>query len=78
MSGILKKYNENINQWESVLIGEIGPQGIQGPTGVQGNVGPGDIINSGPDAITSFWAGTQAQYDALGTYSVNTLYFVRN
>ena len=27
--------------------------------------------------VTAFWTGTQAQYDALGTYSDTTLYLIK-
>lgn len=30
----------------------------------------------GSIATKDFWSGTQAQYDALGTYDANTLYFI--
>ena len=29
-----------------------------------------------PDAVSNVWAGTQAEYDALGSYNSDTLYFV--
>lgn len=40
---------------------------------------PGDVpLNSdlGSVATKNFWSGTQAQYDALGTYDSNTIYFI--
>jgi trimeric autotransporter adhesin len=33
-------------------------------------------LSTGPNAIGGIWSGTQAQYDALGTYSATTLYFI--
>ena len=30
----------------------------------------------GSIAVKDYWQGTQAQYDALGTYDSNTLYFI--
>jgi len=33
-------------------------------------------VNTRDDSSLSFWAGTQAQYDALGSYSSNTIYYV--
>jgi hypothetical protein len=35
-----------------------------------------NITDLGTIAAYSAWTGTQAQYDALGTYDINTLYFV--
>ena len=34
------------------------------------------ITSSGPNLIANVWSGTQAQYDALGSYDNNTLYFI--
>ena len=33
-------------------------------------------LSTGPNAIGGIWSGSQAQYDALGTYSATTLYFI--
>jgi hypothetical protein len=30
----------------------------------------------GSIAVKDYWQGTQAEYDALGTYDLNTLYFI--
>lgn len=32
--------------------------------------------DNSPNAVLSVWAGSQAQYDALGTYNPATLYFI--
>ena len=55
--------------------GDIGIQGAQGATGAQGSTGPG-ISSTGPNTINSVWSGTQAQYNALGTYDSATIYFI--
>ena len=59
--------------------GAAGPQGVDGAQGFQGPQGPtnpDNIVSTGPNTITSIWEGTQAQYDALGTYDANTIYFI--
>ena len=33
-------------------------------------------VNTRDDSSLSFWAGSQAQYDALGSYNSNTIYYV--
>ena len=55
--------------------GDPGVTGAQGATGAQGSVGPG-ISSTGPNTITAVWSGTQAQYNALGTYDSATIYFI--
>ena len=35
------------------------------------------VIESNATTDTGFWVGTQAQYDAIGTYDDNTLYFIK-
>lgn len=57
------------------ITGATGPQGIQGIQGATGATGPG-ISSTGPTTINSVWSGSQAQYDALGTWSSDTIYFV--
>jgi len=37
---------------------------------------PRQHINFGTVATKGFWSGTQAQYDSLGSYDSNTLYFI--
>jgi hypothetical protein len=34
------------------------------------------VVEDNASANTNFWVGTQAQYNALGTYDANTLYFI--
>jgi hypothetical protein len=51
-----------------------GAQGDQGPRGYPGD--KGDVGPAGPPSAP-VWDGTQAEYDALGTYDPNTTYFVR-
>lgn len=36
--------------------------------------GPGDVRNV--QGVTGIWSGTQAAYDALGTWSSTTLYII--
>jgi len=43
--------------------------------GAQGPTGPG-IESVGPITVDKFWSGTLAQYNALGTYSTDTIYFI--
>ena len=40
---------------------------------------PDDLISStgSQDSVTNVWVGTQAQYDAIGTKSATTLYFIK-
>ena len=35
------------------------------------------VIESNATTNTGFWVGTQAEYDAIGTYDDNTLYFIK-
>ncbi len=67
--------------------GEVGAQGFQGLTGLQGAQGPqgpqgqdavGSIVSTGPNTISSIWSGCLDQYNALGTYSATTLYFIED
>jgi len=51
-------------------IAELSP-----PTDVSTAYAAG-VIEDNAAANTNFWVGTQAQYDALGTYDTNTLYFI--
>lgn len=70
---------------DNVNDGERGPQGVQGERGQQGLQGiqgprgadgaPGqNIINQNGSQALNYWAGTQAQYDALPTKDPNTIY----
>lgn len=34
------------------------------------------IESVGPNTLDSVWSGSQAQYDALSTYSTTTIYFI--
>ena len=60
------------------LAGTSGTSGIgqDGTSGTSGTTPAGTIATSGPNTITNVWSGTQAQYNALGTYSATTLYFI--
>ena len=40
-----------------------------------GNVLPAND-SATPTIVNRFWSGTQAQYDELGTYDANTLYYI--
>ena len=66
---VIRQWNPSPGAWETVLIGERGPQGIQGPTGPQGPTG----ATGPPPAWTQL---TQAQYDALGTPNPAVLYII--
>jgi hypothetical protein len=39
-------------------------------------IGDNGVESVGPNVITGIWSGTQSQYDALGTYSTNIIYFI--
>lgn len=62
--------------------GSSGTSGINGTSGISGSSGTsgvspiGSITTSGPSSIAYIWSGTQAQYNALGTYDATTLYFI--
>lgn len=59
--------------------GETGPQGVQGPQGEQGIQGPQGTPGTGNVSsltINTIWTGTQEQYEALPSYSNDTLYFI--
>jgi hypothetical protein len=56
--------------------GEPGSAGSSGTSGTSGTTPAGTITTSGPNTITNVWSGSQAQYNALGTYSATTLYFI--
>ena len=47
---------------------------ISVPTATSDLQNDSDFISS--TVITAFWKGTQAEYDALGTYSSTTLYLI--
>ena len=34
------------------------------------------VVETRASALIKTWAGTQAQYDALGTYDSNTIYYI--
>lgn len=58
--------------------GPVGPAGPQGPQGIQGLQGPqgNQGVQGDPGTTPNWWTGTQAQYDALGTYDSNTQYWI--
>jgi hypothetical protein len=51
---VLKSYNEDTEQWETIVVGKQGPQGpqgIQGEQGIQGVKGdPGEGVSTGGTA----------------------------
>ena len=51
---------------------------ITGSLNVTGsaNLVASQSVNTRDDSSLSMWAGSQAQYDALGSYNSNTIYFV--
>ena len=61
------------------VAGTSGTDGSSGSSGTDGTSGvspAGAITSGGPNTITEVWSGSQAQYDALGSYSATTLYFI--
>lgn len=56
----------------------FGAQGPQGPQGATGDQPSGAVLLDGgsPNSILTIWSGTQAQYDAIGSKSATTLYFI--
>lgn len=60
--------------------GPAGPTGDPGPEGPAGDTGPaGETGPPGPKGDTGdngTWVGTQAAYDALGTYNEDVLYAI--
>jgi hypothetical protein len=71
-------YTENGDY--SFVITSVGQSfatsGTSGTNGTSGVSPTGGITTSGPNTIANIWSGSQAQYDALGTYSAETLYFI--
>lgn len=48
----------------------------QDKTDIKTELGYLDTVSASPNTISNVWSGTQAQYDALGSYDNATLYFV--
>lgn len=71
-------YTENGDY--SFVITSVGQSfatsGTSGTNGTSGVSPTGGITTSGPNTIANIWSGSQAQYDALGSYSAETLYFI--
>lgn len=64
---------------EQGIQGPQGEQGIQGPQGERGIQGPQGTPGTGNVSsltINTIWTGTQEDYDALPSYSNDTLYFI--
>lgn len=57
------------------LQGIQGIKGDKGDTGATGSAGTG-IVNQRTGLQLLLWEGTQAQYDALGTYDSNMIYLI--
>ena len=55
---------------DNVNDGERGADGRQGPQGLTGQ----NIVNQNGSQALKYWAGTQAQYDAIATKDPNTIY----
>ena len=53
--------------------GLIGPQGTPGRNGTDGRTGQ-NIINQQNMQPMKYWAGTEAQYNAISTKDPNTIY----
>ena len=75
------------NTWAPVsTVGPTGPAGAPGTPGTPGAQGPkGDTGPAGapgsdatvpPGTYWGYWSGTQAEYDALGTYDPFVLYAI--
>ena len=79
---------EDGRQGERGLVGPQGPAGIQGPagpagpkgnTGDRGPMGPQGpagtgIVNQQNNQTLKYWAGTEAQYNAISNKDPNTIY----
>lgn len=61
------------------LTGAIGPIGPKGDTGAIGPKGADGttIIDQRTQQAIKVWTGTQAQYDAVVSKDVNTLYVIK-
>ena len=55
------------------IQGRQGDRGIQGPMGPQGPAGTG-IVNQQNNQTLKYWAGTEAQYNAITNKDPNTIY----
>ena len=65
------------DQGEQGIQGIQGPQGEQGPKGdigPEGPEGPEGLLNEATGTPLKYWAGSQAEYDAIGTYDLETVY----
>ena len=51
-----------------------GPEGKEGPRGPEGPQGPEGLLNEATGTRLKYWAGSQAEYDAIGTYDLETVY----
>ena len=56
--------------------GSSGSAGSAGSAGTSGTSITNAIASNGPTTIVNIWAGSQAEYTALGSYSSDTLYFI--
>ena len=54
--------------------GQTGDVTITTPTKTSDLTNDSNFISS--TVVTAFWTGTQAQYDALGSYNATTLYLI--
>jgi hypothetical protein len=80
-SGTLTDWNINV----AGSVGATGPTGVTGATGATGPAGATTWagITDKPSVVVSntvyqIWRGSQAAYDALGTYESNALYFIED
>jgi hypothetical protein len=48
----------------------------QDKTDIKTELGYVDTVPTSPNFISNVWSGTQAQYNALGSYDNATIYFV--
>ena len=67
---VLKKYDDATDEWEDIIVGRMGPQGLAGPTGPQGPTGAtGEntvvVGATAPDDTTVLWADTSTEGDAV-------------
>jgi len=58
--------------------GTNGSAGTSGVNGTSGTTPTGGIVSAtaSPNSVSFIWSGTLAQYNGLGSYNTDTIYFV--
>ena len=58
--------------------GTNGSAGTSGVNGTSGTTPTGGIVSAtaSPKSVSFIWSGTLAQYNGLGSYNTDTIYFV--